>query len=156
MIALPMTRLPNIANPSRNPYPSDLSDAEWEILKQVLPKPKGFGHPVEVDFREILNGIFYVQRTGCQWEMMPHDLPPYSTVYRYFQKWQRKGIWQQMHDQIRENLRTRLGRDEQSSVAIADSQSVKTTEKRGRSTGLMVAKRLKDVSGISWSIRKVC
>ncbi|HEY9663712.1 MAG TPA: IS5 family transposase, partial [Allocoleopsis sp.] len=126
-----MTRLPDVANPTRKPYPSDLSDAEWKILRQVLPQPKGFGHPVEVDFREILNGIFYVQRTGCQWEMMPHDLPPYSTVYRYFQKWQRKGIWQQMHDQIREKLRTQLGRDEQSSVAIADSQSVKTTEKRG-------------------------
>ena len=151
-----MTRLPEIANPSRKPYPSDLSDAEWEILKQILPKPKGFGHPVEVDFREILNGIFYVQRTGCQWEMMPHDLPPYSTVYRYFQKWQRKGIWQQMHDQIREKLRTQLGREEQSTVAIADSQSVKTTEKRGRSTGSMVAKRLKAVSAISLSIPKGC
>jgi transposase len=86
-----MTRLPEIANPQRKPYPSDLSDAEWEILKQLLPKPKGFGHPVEVDFREILNGIFYVQRTGCQWEMLPHDLPPYSTVYGYFQKWQ--SLW---------------------------------------------------------------
>ncbi len=149
MGVLPMTRLPEIANPSRKPYPSDMSDAEWEILKQVLPQPKGFGHPVEVDFREILNGIFYVQRTGCQWEMMPHDLPPYSTVYRYFQKWQRKGIWQQMHDQIREKLRTQLGREEQSTVAIADSQSVKTTEKRGRSMGLMVARRLKGVSAIS-------
>lgn len=156
MIDLPMTHLPEIANPRRKPYPSDLSDAEWEILKQVLPKPKGFGHPVEVDFREILNGIFYVQRTGCQWEMMPHDLPPYSTVYRYFQKWQRQGIWQQMHDEIREKLRTKLGRAEQSTVAIADSQSVKTTEKRGRSTGLMVAKRLKDVSVISSSIHKGC
>jgi putative transposase len=154
MIALPMTRLPDIATPSRKPYPSDLSDAEWEILKQVLPKAKGFGHPVEVNFREILNGIFYVQRTGCQWEMLPHDLPPYSTVYYYFRKWQRNGIWQHMHDQIREKLRTTFGRNEQSSVAIADSQSVKTTEKRGRSTGSMVAKRLKDVSAISWSIRK--
>jgi len=76
--------------------------------------------------------------------MMPHDLPPHSTVYSYFHKWQRKGIWQQMHDRIREQLRTKLGRDEQSTVAIADSQSVKTTEKRGRSTVSMVAKRLKD------------
>lgn len=81
-----MTRLPEIANPSRKPYPSDLSDAEWELLRPLLPQAKGFGHPVEVDFREILNGIFYVQRSGCQWEMMPHDLPPYSTVYRYFQQ----------------------------------------------------------------------
>jgi putative transposase len=144
-----MTRLPEIANPTRQPYPSDLSDAQWEILKPQLPKPKGFGHPVEVDFREILNGIFYVQRTGCQWEMMPHDLPPYSTVYFYFKKWQRKGIWQQMHDQIRQQLRTKLGRDEQSTVAIADSQSVKTTEKRGKSMVSTVARRLKDVSVIS-------
>jgi len=143
-----MTRLPEVANPTRKPYPSDLSDAEWEILQQLIPKSKGFGHPVEVDFREILNGIFYVQRTGCQWEMLPHDLPPYSTVYSYFNKWQRKGIWQQMHDQVREQLRMQLGRLDDSTVAIADSQSVKTTEKRGRSTGLMVAKRLKGVSVI--------
>jgi putative transposase len=84
MVALLMTRLPEVANPERKPYPSDLSDAEWDVLKPLVPVPKGFGHPVEVDFREILNGIFYVQRTGCQWEMMPHDLPPYTTVYGYF------------------------------------------------------------------------
>ncbi|PPS40924.1 transposase [Chroococcidiopsis sp. TS-821] len=149
-----MTGLPEIANPQRKPYSSDLSDAKWAILQPLLPQPKGFGPPVEVDFREILNGIFYVQRTGCQWEMLPHDLPPYSTVYRYFQKWQRKGVWQQMHDQVRRQLRKQLGRDEHSTVAIADSQSVKTTEKRGRSTVSMVAKRLRDVSGISSSIRK--
>ncbi len=136
-----MTRLPDITNPQRQPYPSDLSDAEWEILKPLLPQPKGFGHPVEVDFREILNGIFYVQRTGCQWEMMPHDLPPYSTVYGYFKKWQRKGGWQKMHDTVRHKLRQKLGRAEDSTVAIADSQSVKTTEKRGRSTALMEARR---------------
>jgi putative transposase len=145
---LSMSRLPAIENPHRKPYPSDLSDAEWLILKPLLPKPKGFGHPVEVDLREILNAIFYVQRTGCQWEMLPHDLPPYTTVYGYFQKWQRKGIWQKIHDQVRHQLRQDLGRDEQSTVAIADSQSVKTTEKKGRSTALMVVKRLKGVSAI--------
>lgn len=144
-----MTRLPKIANPQRKPYPSDLSDAEWAVLKPLVPAPKGLGHPVEVDFREILNGIFYVQRTGCQWEMLPHDLPPYSTVYGYFQKWQRRGIWQQIHDQIRQQLRMELGRDECSTVAIADSQSVKTTEKRGRCTVSMVARRLRAVSAIS-------
>ncbi len=144
-----MSRLPTIAHPHRKPYPSDLSDEEWAILKPLLPQPKGFGHPVEVDFREILNGIFYVQRSGCQWEMLPHDLPPYTTVYGYFQKWQRKGIWQQMHDQVRAQLRQKLGRNEYATVAIADSQSVKTTEKRGRSTVSMVVSRLKDVSAIS-------
>lgn len=88
MVVLQMTRLPEIANPQRKPYPSDLSDGEWEVLKPLIPAPKGFGHPVEVDFREILNAIFYVQRSGCQWEMLPHDLPLYTTVYGYFQKWQ--------------------------------------------------------------------
>ncbi|MBD2542117.1 IS5 family transposase [Coleofasciculus sp. FACHB-SPT36] len=138
-----MTRLPEIANPQRKPYPSDLSDAEWEILKRLLPKPKGFGHPVEVNFREILNGIFYVQRTGCQWEMLPHDLPPYSTVYGYFHKWQRKGIWQLLHDQVRQELRTQLGREEHSTVAIADSQSVKTTGKKGEVYGFDGGKKVK-------------
>jgi putative transposase len=148
---LPVSGLPAIANPLREPYPSDLSDAEWELLKPLLPTPKGFGHPVEVNLREILNRIFYVQRTGCQWEMLPHELPPHTTVYGYFQKWQRQGIWQQIHNQVRHQLRQKLGRDEQSTVAIADSESVKTTEKRGRSTGLMVARRLKGVNVISSS-----
>ena len=136
-----MSRLPEIANPKRQPYVSDLSDAEWRIIKPLLPAPKGFGHPRTVDLREILNGIFYVQRTGCQWEMLPHDLPPYSTVYNYFRKWQRKGILAEIHNKLRRQLRTKLGRDEDSTVAIADSQSVKTTEKRGRCTDTTVAKR---------------
>ena len=89
-----MSRFPQIADPNRKIYPSDLSDREWEIVQPLLPKEKGFGRPRDVDLRVILNGIFYVQCTGCQWEMMPHDLPPYTTVYGYFQKWQRKGLCQ--------------------------------------------------------------
>ena len=143
-----MSRLPEIAKPHRPAYPSDVSDAEWEVLEPLLPRPKGFGRPATVDFREILNAIFYVQRTGCQWEMLPHDLPAPSTVYRYFSKWQRRGYWQQMHDQLRGQLREQMGRSSEASVAIADSQSVKTTEKRGRSTVLMVARRLKGVADI--------
>jgi putative transposase len=155
-----MSRLPEIANAKRKAYFSDLSDREWTeikpLLEELLPKPKGFGHPRTVDLREILNGIFYVQRSGCQWEMMPHDLPPYSTVYSYFRKWVRKGIWQAIHDQLRHKVRQHMGRAEQSTVAIADSQSVKTTEKRGRCTALTGAKRLKDASVTSSSIRKAC
>ncbi len=92
--SLPMSRFPQIAVPTRKPYLSDLSDREWEVIKPLLPTPKGFGHPRNVDLREIFNAIFYVQRTGCQWEMLPHDFPPHTTVYGYFQKWQRKGTWQ--------------------------------------------------------------
>ena len=99
------------------------SDGEWEILKPLLPQPKGFGHPRTVDLREILNGIFYVQRTGEEWEMLPDDLPPYTTVYGYFQKWQRRGQWQEIHDRLRSQIRQDQGREINSTVAIADSQS---------------------------------
>jgi putative transposase len=126
-----MSRLPVIAQPVRRAYPSDLSDAEWAIIQPLLPAPKGFGRPRQVDMREILNAIFYVQRTGCQWEMLPHDLPPYGTVYRYFERWQRQGVWSALHDRLRHRLRGRWGREAQSAVAMADSQLVKTTEKGG-------------------------
>jgi putative transposase len=144
-----MSKLPEIAAPHRVAYASDLSDAEWQIIEPLLPGPKGFGHPREVDLREILNGVFYVQRTGCQWEMMPHDLPPYSTVYAYFRKWQRNGTWQKIHDQLRHKVRKQAGKEPEASAASLDSQSVKTTEKRGRSTATMVAKRSKAESDIS-------
>lgn len=150
-----MSQLPQVAHPHRKLYPSDMSDAEWALIKPKLPVPKGFGRPCEVDFREILNAIFYVQRSGCQWEMLPHDLPPHSTAYKYFCKWQRKGIWQALHDELRKDIREGMGRERDSSVAIADSQSVKTTEKRGRSTASTVARRLKAVSAISSSTPKV-
>jgi putative transposase len=143
-----MSRLPEIANPHRRAYPSDLSDAEWEIIQPLLPTAKGFGHPRTVDLREILNAIFYVHRSGCQWEMLPHDLPPHGTVYKYFQKWERKGIWKQIHDQLRHKVRTQMGRTEKSSVAIADSQSVETTEKRGKSMASMAVSWSKGVSVI--------
>ena len=85
-----MSRLLDVAHPTRKLYPSDMSDAEWAIIEPKLPSPKGFGHPREVNLREILNAIFYVQRTGCQWEMLPHDFPPHQTVYKYFRKWHAK------------------------------------------------------------------
>ena len=112
-----MSKLPKVANAHRQLYPSHLSDAVWLLLQPLLPPPKGFGHPIEVDFREILNAIFYVQRTGCQWEMMPHDLPLYTTVYGYFRKWQRKGIWEKMHDQLRQSVRRKDNRHPTSTVA---------------------------------------
>ena len=144
-----LSRLPNVANAKRKVYPSDLSDEEWGIIRPLLPAPKGFGHPREVELRKVLNAIFYVQRSGCQWKMLPHDLPPHGTVYGYFRKWRRKGIWQQIHDQLRHQLRQSMGRAPDSAVAIADSQSVKTTEKRDRSTVLMAARKLRGVSAIS-------
>jgi putative transposase len=125
-----------------------LSDAEWEVIQPLLPSPKGFGHPRTVDLREILNAIFYVHRSGCQWEMLPHDFPHHGTVYKYFQKWGRKGIWKQIHDSLRHKLRMQMGRTEKSSVAIVDSQSVETTEKRGRFMAMTGGSKSKDANVI--------
>jgi putative transposase len=119
---------------TRKAYKTDLTDAQWQILEPLVPPPKPGGHPRTVNMREVVNGIFYVLRTGCGWEMLPHDLPPYSTVYQYFRRWQKTNVWQQMNNALRQQLRQVEGRNSQSSAVIADSQSVKTTEKRGRCT----------------------
>ncbi|MBO9998555.1 MAG: transposase [Cyanobacteria bacterium SID2] len=89
----------------RKSYPSDLSDAEWKSIEPLLPQETSRGRPRTVNMREVLNGISYVLHSGCQWSMMPHDLPPYSTVYRYFQKLQRKGLWQSIKKILRHRQR---------------------------------------------------
>jgi putative transposase len=123
----------------RKAYKTDITDDQWQILEPLIPPAKPGGHPRTVNMREVVNSIFYVLRTGCSWEMLPHDLPPYSTVYYYFRRWQKTGVWQQMNNALRQQLRQVEGRNPQPSAAIADSQSVKTTEKRGKYTDLMVA-----------------
>jgi putative transposase len=124
---------------TRKAYKTDITEAQWQILQPLIPAAKPGGHPRKANMREVVNGIFYVLRTGCGWEMLPHDLPPYSTVYYYFRRWQKTGVWQQMNNALRQRLRQQEGRNSQPSAAIADSQSVKTTEKRGKCTDLMVA-----------------
>jgi putative transposase len=116
----------------RKSYPSDLSDQEWAIVSALLPpKKQGRGRKESHSRREMLNAIFYVLRSGCAWRMMPHDLPPWTTVYTYFRKLERQGIWQQLNDALREKVREQAGRQAQPSAAVIDSQSVKTTEKGG-------------------------
>jgi len=89
----------------RKPYKSDLTDREWEVIKAIVPPPKPGGRPRSVNVREIVNAIFYVQRTNCSWNMLPHDFPPSSTVYYYFRRWQRKDVWNEMEAALQ-----RLGR----------------------------------------------
>ncbi|WP_072016470.1 IS5 family transposase [Neosynechococcus sphagnicola] len=113
----------------RKEYPSDLTDAEWKVIEPFSPAESAIGHPREVDFREIVNAIFYVQREGCTWRGLPGDFPPWQSVYNYLRHWQRLGIWQQIHDQLRIQLRQATGKTTQPSAAILDSQSVKTTDK---------------------------
>ncbi len=116
---------------NRKPYSSDLTDAEWAILEFFVPPAKPGGRRREQNMCEILNGIFYILRSGCSWRMLPHDFPPWQTVYGYFRGWRKEGLWEQMNQALREKLRTQEGRDVQPSAAILDSQSVKTTEVRG-------------------------
>jgi len=91
------------------PYASDLSDAEWAILEPLIPPAKAGGRPRSVNMRQILNGIFYVLRSGGAWRLLPHDYPPWSTVYDYFRKWRNAGIWEQMVRTLRERLREQSG-----------------------------------------------
>jgi transposase len=120
---------------SRKAYPSDLSDAQWEILEPLLPLPDPEGRPLEHARREIVNALLYVLRTGCAWRQLPHDLPPWQTVYWYLQRWQKDGTWQRLLHVLRRRARQQVGRDPEPSAAIIDTQSIRTSPVRGSERG---------------------
>jgi putative transposase len=115
----------------RQPYNTDLSSKEWEIIAPMLPKPSKLGRPPKTDFQEVMNGIFYITKNGCTWENLPHDFPPYSTVYFYFQRWTKTGVIAEINHQISAQVRLADGREETPSLASLDSQSVKTMDSAG-------------------------
>ena len=129
----------------RRAYQSDLSDEEWSFLEPLLPVPNATGRPKTHSTREILNAIFYIVRGGCAWRLLPHDFPPWKTVYHYFRFWRLDGSWERMHAALLKRVRVRLKRNPHPSAAIVDSQSVKSTgvggEERGHDGGKKVKGR---------------
>jgi transposase len=121
--------------PTRRPYPSDLSDARWELVEPVLSawrferrgRALDFGRPPVHDLREIMNAILYVDRADVQWRYLPHDFPHWNTVYGYFAKWQQEGVFAQLNGLLRQLLREKEGRQAESSACVIDAQSVKTS-----------------------------
>jgi len=122
-------------NRQRQAYQSDLKDQEWQILEHLLPPPssKGTrGRPQEWPLREIVNGIMYILRSGCQWRLLPHDLPPWESVYYHHRKWRLSGVWEKINTLLREKVRQQEGRETTPSAGIVDAQSVKTTLVKGQ------------------------
>jgi transposase len=126
---------------ARKPYPSDVTDAQWEILAPLIPEPGAESPREPISRREIVNGILYVLRTGCSWRQMPHDLPNGKTVYHYFRRWKLDGTWEKAMTHLRRAARTQMGRDPEPSAAIIDSQSIKTSPVRGIERGYDVWKK---------------
>jgi putative transposase len=120
-------------------YPSDLTDAQWKLLSPLF--ELSMTEPSRVyAVRDVLNAIFYVNRTGCQWSFLPPNFPPWKAVYNQFNRWQKNGTWDRVHDTLRDTLRTTASRNPQPTAAVIDAQSTKTTEKRGLQAMMLVRK----------------
>lgn len=116
---------------SRKPYPSDLTDAQWALLEPLLPDARPGGRPRKTDLRAVVNAILYRNRNGCTWRALPHDFPPWKTVYNYFRWWTLDGTWDAAHDALRRHVRRAQGRRATPSAGSIDSQSVKTAGQGG-------------------------
>ena len=136
-------------------YSSDLSDQEWLEIRDNLEGKRdryGRGRPRKYELREIVNAVMYLQKTGCQWRMLPKDLPPWGAVYNYIRAWKASGVWTEIHDALRDKVREQAGKEKSPSLGIMDTQSVKTTQKGG-AEDMMQAKKSRAASELSSSIR---
>jgi putative transposase len=131
-------------------YPSDLTDAQWRIIARLIPPAKSGGCPRKTDMRALINGILYLNRSGCSWRMLPRDFPPWSTVHWYYRHFRLIGVWDRIHETLRGKVRKQVGRKESPSAAMIDSQSVKTAGKGGTEATMRAKKSLAANDILSW------
>jgi putative transposase len=143
-----------MASMARTLYPSDLTDEQWQIIEPLVPPAEPGGRDRTVNMREVINGILYLNRSGCSWRMLPRQFPPWGTVHYYYRRFRLDGSWQLIHDKLRERVRRKAGRKPTPSAGVIDSQSVKTAapqQKKGRAV-TMRARKSAAASVIWWSI----
>jgi transposase len=133
---------------NRAPYPTDLTDAQWEIVRAAMPPTRG-GRPRTYPLREIWNAIFYQAKNGGTWRSLPHDFPPWPAVWQQYRRWRDNGTLDAVHEALRLAVRQHAGRSAHPSAAILDSQSVRVAEKRGVAGATTPARRSPGASGTS-------
>ena len=133
----------------RRAYPTDLTDAQWAAIAERVPEALPGGRPRRASSREIVNAILYALRGGQAWRLLPHDFPPWQTVYYYLRRWQAEGVWERIHHAVLMVDRERAGREASPTAAIIDSQSVRTGDQKGARAAMTRARRLRGASGTS-------
>lgn len=135
--------------PSRRPYDTDLTDGQWDVIAPLIPEARAGGRPRKAASRELVNAILYFLRAGMAWRLLPHDLPPWQTVYYYLRRWQREGVWERVHHTLVMADRERNGRAASPSAAILDSQSVRTADQKGAPKAMTRARKSPAANGTS-------
>lgn len=135
--------------PERQRYDTDLTDGQWDLIAPLIPEAQAGGRPRKAASRELVNAILYFLRAGMAWRLLPHDLPPWQTVYYYLRRWQREGVWELIHHTLVMADRERSGRASSPSAAILDSQSVRTADQKGAPRAMMQARKSPVANGTS-------
>jgi transposase len=133
----------------RRAYPTDLTDAQWAAIAELVPDAVPGGRPRRASSRELVNAILYALRAGQAWRLLPHDFPPWQTVYYYLRRWQAEGVWERVHHAVLMADRERAGREASPSAAIIDSQSVRMGDQKGARAATMRARRSRAASATS-------
>lgn len=141
--------MPRMKLPRRRVYDTDLSDGQWALIEPMIPLAAPGGRPRKAATRDLVDAILYVLRAGGSWRLLPHDLPPWQTVYHYLRRWQREGVWNRVHHALVMADRERVGREPSPSAAILDSQSVRTADQRGGRKAMTPARKSADASATS-------